>query len=108
MKIYAAIVSGVLAAGLLWAADSNPTRVNFKVERLDPAVNEIVPMDPVLEKVVTSKDFQWTEGPVWISSGYLLFAEIPSNSIRKWVPGQGVSVFLQPSGWKEVDALHRS
>jgi len=101
VKIYAAIVCGVLAAGLLWAADGKPTRVNFKVERLDPALNDIVPMDPVLEQVVTSKDFKWTEGPIWISTGYLLFAEIPSNSIRKWVPGGGVSVFMQPSGWQE-------
>src|SRR5581483_11240563 len=27
-------------------------------------------------------------------------AEIPSNSIRKWAPGQGVSTFMQPSGYK--------
>jgi gluconolactonase len=101
VKIYAAIACGVLAAGFLWAADSKPRRVDFKVERLDPALNQLVPMNPVLEQVVTSNSFSWTEGPVWIPSGYLLFAEIPSNSIRKWVPGQGVSVFLQPSGWKE-------
>jgi gluconolactonase len=68
------------------------------VERLDPALDQIVPAQPVLEKVATG--FTWTEGPVWIPDGYLLFAEIPSNSIRKWTPGGGVSIFMQPSGYK--------
>jgi gluconolactonase len=68
------------------------------IERLDPAVNMIVPAHPVLDKVATG--FKWTEGPIWVSSGYLLFAEIPSNSIRRWTPGVGASIFLQPSGYK--------
>jgi gluconolactonase len=29
-----------------------------------------------------------------------MFADIPSSSIRKWTPGGGVSVFMQPSGYK--------
>jgi gluconolactonase len=73
----------------------------IKVESLDPALNLIVPEKPVLEKVATGPGFKWTEGPVWIRAGYLLFAEIPSNSIRKWTPGSGVSIFIQPSGWKD-------
>ncbi len=68
------------------------------IERLDPALDRIVPAQPSIEKLATG--FTWTEGPVWIPAGYLLFAEIPSNSIRKWVPGRGVSIFLQPSGYK--------
>jgi gluconolactonase len=43
--------------------------------------------------------FKWVEGPVWAGDS-LYFAEIPSNSIRKWNPASGVSVFLQPSGYK--------
>ena len=43
--------------------------------------------------------FTWVEGPVWVN-GSLFFAEIPSNSIRRWTPGKGVSIFLQPSGYK--------
>ena len=92
---------GVLSRLTEGAQVEAPAAVPMKVERLDPALNLIVPAQPVLEKVVTSPGFKWTEGPVWISAGYLLFAEIPSNSIRKWVPGQGASIFMQPSGWKE-------
>jgi gluconolactonase len=78
-----------------------PQAVAMTIERLDPALDLIVPAKPVLEKVGTGPGFKWTEGPVWIPAGYLLFAEIPSNSIRKWAPGAGVSVFMQPSGWKD-------
>jgi gluconolactonase len=77
-----------------------PHTVPVTVERLDPALNLIVPAQPALEKAATGPGFTWTEGPVWIPAGYLLFAEIPSNSIRKWTPGGGVSVFMQPSGYK--------
>ena len=69
-----------------------------KVERLSSELDQIVPRDASLERLATG--FKWVEGPVWIPAGYLLFAEIPSDSIRKWTPGQGVSMFLQPSGYK--------
>jgi gluconolactonase len=88
------------ASGTAYAAEA-PATVPMKVERLDAALDQIMPDQPRLEKVATGPGFTWTEGPVWIPAGYLLFAEIPSNSIRKWTPGAGVSVFMQPSGWKE-------
>ena len=71
--------------------------VPFQVDRLDPAINAIIPAGAQLERVATG--FKWVEGPVWVGDS-LYFAEIPSNSIRKWTPGQGVSIWLQPSGYK--------
>jgi gluconolactonase len=68
------------------------------IERLDPTLDLIVPAQARLEKVATG--FTWTEGPVWIQSGYLMFADIPSNSIRTWTPGAGASIFMQPSGYQ--------
>ena len=96
----ARIVTGSLATFLLavaavWAAaDRQPA----KVERLSAEVDQLVPRQATLERVATG--FKWVEGPVWIRAGYLLFSEIPSNSIRKWTPGQGVTIFLQPSGYQ--------
>jgi gluconolactonase len=84
------------------SASSNPKGGNSDtsaiVERFDPALDTIIPSQARLEKVATG--FTWTEGPVWIRSGYLMFADIPSNSIRKWTPGAGASIFMQPSGYK--------
>jgi gluconolactonase len=83
-------------------AAEGPTPVAVKVERADSGLDNIVPAQPAFQKVATGPGFSWTEGPVWIPAGYLLFAEIPSNSIRKWTPGGGVSIFMKPSGWKEA------
>jgi gluconolactonase len=42
----------------------------------------------------------WSEGPVWIKDGgYLLFSDIPRNSVMKWSEKDGLSLFLKPSGY---------
>jgi gluconolactonase len=69
-----------------------------KIERLDPGINAIVPEKATLQKVAGG--FTWTEGPVWIHAGYLLFADITSNSIREATPDGGTSIFMQPTGYK--------
>ena len=54
----------------------------------------IEPGDP--EQVATG--FNFTEGPVWHPDGYLLFSDIPANRIHKWAPGEGVTIWREPSG----------
>src|SRR5579862_9404693 len=72
--------------------------VPVKIDRMDPGMDAIVPANATVERVATG--FTWVEGPVWIPAGYLLFAEITSNSIRKLMPDGTMSIFLQPSGYK--------
>ncbi|MGH7470138.1 MAG: SMP-30/gluconolactonase/LRE family protein [Longimicrobiales bacterium] len=72
------------------------------VERLDPALDSIVARTALIE--VIAEGFEWSEGPVWRSSGeYLLFSDVPRNTIYKWKQGEGVSVFLRPSGYIGAD-----
>jgi gluconolactonase len=69
------------------------------VQKLDPAIDRLVPAKPVVERV--AKGFnKWTEGPVWTRANSLLFAEIPGNNIMIWRPGAVASVFIHPSGYK--------
>ncbi len=79
------------------AAEDVQSSTPLKVDRLDASIDHIIPAGATLERIATG--FTWVEGPVW-THGSLFFAEIPSNSIRRWTPGQGVSIFLQPSGYK--------
>ena len=44
-----------------------------------------------------AEGFQFVEGPVWKDDG-LLFSDIPANTIYRWTPDSGVTVFLSPSG----------
>lgn len=103
-SIATAILLSLVVSITTSAAGSNPsldTTANqvtpLKMDRLDPSIDKIVPAGAKLERVVSG--FTWIEGPVW-ADGRLFFAEIPSNSIRTWTPGKGVSIFLQPSGYK--------
>lgn len=72
----------------------------LQVSRLDPSADRILPANPTLEKIATG--LTWIEGPVWLNNS-LYFAEIPSNSIRRWTPDGRVTIFLQPSGYKGAD-----
>lgn len=76
------------------AFEPNADRLQATV--LDPAFSRLVPTGAKLERIATG--FKWTEGPIWIHSGSLLFAEIPSNTIRRWKPNGGTTIELQPSG----------
>ncbi len=41
--------------------------------------------------------FRFIEGPVWSREGFLLFSEIPSNQLRKLVPGERSSMLREDS-----------
>ena len=44
--------------------------------------------------------FIWSEGPVWIGEGrYLLLSDVPGNKMYRWSQQDGLSVFLDPSGY---------
>lgn len=84
-----------------------PSEVNVEVVRNDPALNEIVGMNPKVFKL--AEGFKFTEGPIWINQqgGYLLFSDPNSNIIYKYKP-DGVatgelSVFRTPSGYAGAD-----
>ncbi len=68
------------------------------IQRDDPLFDKLVPPGATIEKLADG--FDWAEGPVWIrEQGCLLFSDIPKNSIFKWKEGQGISLYLKPSGY---------
>jgi gluconolactonase len=84
-----------------YSLKNNPSNVLVRVDRRDPEIDKIVPAGAMLEQVATG--FTWVEGPVWVPAGYLMFAEITSNSIRKISPSDAISIFIQPSGYKGTE-----
>ena len=70
------------------------------IERLDPSIDALVGPDAAIE--VIGSGFAWSEGPVWRKKGgYLLFSDIPNNTVYRWSKGEGLSVFLRPAGFAE-------
>lgn len=76
----------------------SPSDYPAHVERLDPAAAAILPQHPTWHRVASG--FTWVEGPVWIHSGYLMFADIPSNSIQRIDTDGKAVLWLQPSGYR--------
>jgi gluconolactonase len=99
------LASGVVIWGtlaVLSACGPNPeNRTNPEsgtIIRLDPRFNELIPADAKVEKIADG--FTWVEGPVWNKQGqYLLFSDIPANTVFKWKEREGIGQFLKPSGY---------
>lgn len=99
--------AGAIAAGMIvslgtWiGGSSSPAAETLgEIERLDPAVEQLLDEDAQIE--ILARGFTWTEGPVWVpeaQAGYLLFSDIPRNTVFQWREGQGIRLFLQPSGY---------
>jgi gluconolactonase len=69
-----------------------------QVVRLDSSLDDLLDKDAQIE--VLADGFKWSEGPVWIKNGnYLIFSDVPANTIFKWKDGEGISPFLKPSGY---------
>ncbi|PYT36869.1 MAG: SMP-30/gluconolactonase/LRE family protein [Acidobacteria bacterium] len=75
--------------------------VDTVVTRLDKAIDDIVPKDARIEKLAGG--FLFTEGPVWVGDGYLLFSDPNGNMIYRWSPDGQVSVFRTKSGYAGFD-----
>jgi gluconolactonase len=73
-----------------------------RIRRTHAGLDAITPPVPIVEKVAGA--FGFTEGPVWVRDGFLLFSDIPNNVIFKWQPGAGIFEFLKPSGYNGSDA----
>ncbi|HEY1785168.1 MAG TPA: SMP-30/gluconolactonase/LRE family protein [Pirellulales bacterium] len=102
-----------------------------KIERLDPAMDKLIPKDAVIE--VLASGFEWCEGPLWMKDlsyldatnapnapnppwivkegdlrrekkpdGFLLFSDTRRNCVLRWQKGEDISVFMRPSGYTGV------
>lgn len=65
---------------------------------LKPAMQQVVASDAKLE--VLAEGFRWSEGPIAEpGSGDILFSDVPENKVYRWNKAQGLTVYLQPSGY---------
>lgn len=53
-------------------------------------------VDSAVERVCTGLRF--TEGPVRMPDGAIVFSDIPANRIQRWTGGRDAAVFREPSG----------
>ena len=70
------------------------------IEKSAPEMDRIVAADQEIEELGSGYggDQGPAEGPVWwMDGGYLLFSDIHNNRRMKWAPGEGVTLFKEPT-----------
>jgi gluconolactonase len=72
------------------------------IVRNDNAIDRIVPSGAKIEKLADG--FQFTEGPIYMPAGHLLFSDIPANTIFRWTHDGKVTEFRKPSGYDGNEA----
>jgi gluconolactonase len=75
--------------------------VDTTIVRRDSSLDRIVPPGAKMERL--AEGFLFTEGPLWMPEGYLLFSDPNANTIYRWSEDDGVSVFRTKSGYSGFD-----
>ncbi len=85
--------------------------MNITVDAQLKSIGQVVQFDSDLEQIlskdtkieVIAEGFVWSEGPVWVKNGnYLLFSDVPANTIYRWKEAEGLKEFLKPSGYTGI------
>ena len=72
------------------------------IEQIVPELEQIVSPGQEVEELGNGYGSEAgpAEGPVWWKEGgYLLFSDIGQNRRMKWAPGEGVTVFQEPTNY---------
>src|SRR4051794_39833967 len=88
------------AGGLAFASRAFAQAPARKIEQLSPELDKIIATSEPIQELASGfgGDLGPAEGPVWWKEGgYLLFSDIHNNRRMKYTPGQGVSVFKEPT-----------
>ncbi len=103
------ILVGAAFADVAWCAESDaggeieventpPIELRPHIEHLTPGLDQLISADAEVEVIATG--FHWTEGPLWVDAQQtLLFSDVPANTVYAWREGDGVSIYLRPSGY---------
>ena len=68
------------------------------IERLDAELDQLI--DPSTKVEILADGFSWSEGPVWVPQlNAVLFTDIPENKLYQWEEINGLSIYLDPSGY---------
>ena len=58
---------------------------------------------PEAEIEILAEGFGWSEGPVWVDRlDAVLFSDVPANKVYQWDEKNGLSIFLDPSGYTGI------
>lgn len=100
----ATTITMVLLGGMACAQRPAESPVDYPIaegsglESHAAAFDDVIPPGSVVE--VLAEGAVWAEGPLWLeASKQVLFTDPESNRIHAWSPSNGLSTWLEPSGY---------
>ncbi len=103
------LLLSILSVALIFGCEPNKTQpAESDQENSYPTIGKIIKLDERLEQYIDpdtpieiiAEGFDWSEGPLWVADGdYLLFSDVPQNTIHRWIEADGLSTYLTPSGY---------
>src|SRR5213592_4795121 len=94
------LAMAVAIGGLAMSVSRASSQSSKRIEQLAPELEKIIsPSEPIHDLADGfGGPLGPAEGPLWWKEGrYLLFSDIHNDKRMKYVPGQGVTVFQQPT-----------
>lgn len=89
-------MAGILCLLTIVNVKAHPT-AEAHIDIFDDRALAII--DPDAKFSILGEGYSWSEGPLWLPSQQaVLFSDVPQNIIYKYKEGEGVSVYLKPSG----------
>lgn len=98
-SVFCLIVGGLFSCGSAESEEKSAyvNDLSFIV-RLSPELDGIISNAASLNTL--AEGFTWSEGPLWVESeNALLFTDVPKNVIYKWTASEGLSTYLEKSGY---------
>jgi gluconolactonase len=93
----ACLIGGVALPVAAHATTMVQRPVTGSIRRIDPALDAVVAADSPIQVLGTG--YGWSEGPVWVRGrDWLLFSDVPRNTLWRWRSGHGLDIFMRPSG----------
>jgi gluconolactonase len=72
-----------------------------RIVRDSPKLDQLIGPETKIE--VLASGFEWAEGPAWNrQGGFLVFSDIPRNSVMKWTEAKGIELYMKPAGYTGV------
>ena len=92
----------ILLVGIITTLSAQEKRETIgSVERINPEMDLYVPKGSEVE--ILARGFGWSEGPVWVDQlNAVLFSDVRNNKAYRWDDKNGLSVFLDPSGFTGI------
>jgi gluconolactonase len=82
------------------ASTDDPTTGGTTMDATTGAVDPPMTFEEIVdgELELISEGHNFTEGPIWHPDGFLLYSDIPANTIFRWQEGGQGEAFITPSG----------